>query len=181
MNRPIQTLSSRVLWTSRWYSLRQDAIRLPDGSEGTYTVVDKGGAAWVLPVLPNGDLVLIRHYRYTLDQWCWEIPAGGIDPDETPTQAAVRELREEIGGMSERWQSLGRYATMNGIGNEWGHFFIAFDVTLGEAALEPAEVLSVHPTPAARALEMARTGEMDDMQSAFAMLLAEPFLKGPIT
>ena len=71
-----ETLSSRFLWQSRWYNLRQDHIRTQDGHEFTYTIVDHPGAVWVVPITADGHVILIRHYRYTVDDWCWEVPAG---------------------------------------------------------------------------------------------------------
>lgn len=172
MPRPFQTLSSRIAWACHWYRVRQDRILLPNGQEGEYNIVEKEPAVWVLPVTAEKDVVLIRSYRYTVDDWCWEIPAGGIKPDQTPEQAAKAELREEIGGSAEMWHFLGQSYIANGICNEVGHFYLATGVTLTEPQHEAAEVIEIHRVPIAEALRMARANEISDAPSALVILLA---------
>jgi len=66
MKRPFKTLSSRIAWSCPWYAIRQDEILLPDGSQGVYNTVTKATAVWILPVTPQGEIVLCRSYRYTV-------------------------------------------------------------------------------------------------------------------
>ncbi|MCB8944553.1 MAG: hypothetical protein H6658_12455 [Ardenticatenaceae bacterium] len=66
MKKPYQTLSSRIAWSSPWYRIRQDEIITPNGQPGVYNVVEKEAAVWIVPVLANGDVVLIYNYRYTV-------------------------------------------------------------------------------------------------------------------
>lgn len=172
INPPITTLVSRIAWECPWYAVRQDRIRLPDGSEGVYNVVIKCDAVWIVPITAAGEVVLIHNYRHTLGEWCWELPAGGIRDGQSPLEAAQRELREETGGVATDWRFLLRVSTMNGVGTEYGHVFLAGGVTLGQPRREPAEVMTVHILPLAKALAMARAGEINDSMSALALLLA---------
>ncbi len=176
--RPYHTLGSEIIWRSPWYALRQDRIRLPDGSEGTYTVVEKPDAVWIVPVTAKGEIALIWHYRYTLDKWFWEIPAGNIPDGLSAEEAARRELLEEIGGAAKALRPIAHFYTMNGIGTEAAHVFLATGVALGEAHREPTEIMEVHTFSAARALAMAQGGDIDDGPSALALLLAAPYLMG---
>ena len=73
-----ETLESEYLWQSQWYNLRQDRLRTQEGHEFTYTIVDHPGAVWVVPVTTEGQVALIRNYRHTVDDWCYEVPAGGL-------------------------------------------------------------------------------------------------------
>jgi ADP-ribose pyrophosphatase len=173
---PYQTLSTKYLWKSKWYNLRQDEIRTPDGSRGTYTVVEHPGAVWIVPVTTQGEIVLEWQYRYTVQDWCWEVPAGGLLPGTTPEQMARRELREEIGGTAARLQYIGQFYTMNGIGTEVAHVFLATGVELGEVQREPTEIMELRRVPVAEALRMARAGEISDGPSALALLLSEAHL-----
>ena len=173
---PFQTLSSRIDWECNWYRVRRDEIALPDGKEATYNVVEMRDSAFILPVTSEGKIVLIRNYRYALKSWIWEIPAGGIQTGETAQEAAERELREEIGGRSYNWQFLLKAATMNGIGNHHSHFFLARDVVLSEAQHEETEAMTIHPMSVKDALNLAKSGEMNDALSICAILLAEPYL-----
>ena len=170
---PYQTLSSRYLWTSRWYNLRQDEIVTPDGSRQTYTVVEHPGAVWVVPVTPDGHVILEWQYRYTVRDWCWEVPAGGLLPGIAPDEMARRELREEIGATAASLEPIAWFYTMNGIGTEVAHVFLARDVRPGRPQREPTEVIHTRPVPIAEALRMARDGEITDGPSALALLLCQ--------
>ena len=177
MKRPFVTLASRIAWSCPWYQIRQDDLRLPDGSAGVYNVVEKTPAAWIVPVTTDGQLVLIRNYRYTVDDWCLEIPAGSLLPDQTKEEAAARELREEIGGVAAAWEYVGQFYTANGICNEISHIFLATGVALHQPAHEPAEVMEVLQVPIDRALALARTNQISDGPSALAILLCEGRLR----
>lgn len=175
--KPYQTLASRLLFQSRWYQLRQDDVILPNGEQTVYNVIQKGDAVWVVPVLTDGRIVLINQYRYAIDQWCLELPAGNIGSDTTPEETAHRELLEEVGGRTASMTFLGKYWTMKGIGNEMGHFYLARDVTLsGKFDHEPTEVIELQIVPARQAIEMARSGQIPDAPSALALLLCEKYL-----
>ena len=171
MQKPFVTLSSAVVWSSPWYSIRQDKILLPDGEEGTYNIVQKNDAVWIVPALESGDIVLIHTYRYTVDDWCWEVPAGNVEVGQTPQEAAVAELAQEVGGQAESWEYIGRFYLANGICDEVGHIFLARGVTLSATAHEPAEVMTVHRFSRAEALAMAQDGRISDGPSALALLL----------
>jgi len=172
-----ETLDSKFLWQSRWYNLRQDRVRTQDGHEFTYTLIDHPGAVWVVPVTADGQVVLIRSYRYTVDEWCYEVPAGGLSPDLSPEEVARRELAEEVGGQAAALHSVGRFYTSNGISNEVAYVYLATGVELGEAQREPTELIEIKLVPVAEALRMARQGEIADGPSALALLWCEPLLQ----
>ena len=174
---PFVTRSSRVAWSSPWFQVRQDEILLPDGRPGVYNVVEHEGAVWIIPVTASGEIVLIYHYRYSVDDWCWEIPAGGLKEDLSLEKTALEELREEIGGEATQIEYAGRFYTSNGISNEVAHIFIATGVNLGPTAHEPAEVMEVHVKPIEEVLRMARANEISDGPSALALLLNESRLR----
>jgi 8-oxo-dGTP pyrophosphatase MutT (NUDIX family) len=173
---PYTTLASRYLWQSCWYNLRQDHLRAPDGSELTYTVVEKPGAVWVVPVTTGGDLVLIEQYRYAIDGWCLEVPAGNIEPGHAPAAMAARELREEIGGTAGQVVPVAEFFTMNGIGDEVAHVFLALEVTLAAPEREATEHIRLRQVPVPDGLRMARQGIIKDGPSALAILLSETAL-----
>lgn len=173
---PYQTFSSRYIWRSKWYSVRQDEIGTPDGSRGTYTVIEHPGAVWVVPVTDQGEIVLEWQYRYTVQDWCWEVPAGGLLPGTDPEEMARRELLEEIGGTAAELRFVGQFYTMNGIGDEVARVYLATGVELGEANREPTEIMDLRRVPVAEALRMAHAGEISDGPSALALLLCERYL-----
>lgn len=170
---PIRTLSSDVVWSSPWYDVRQDKIKLPDGSHGIFNIVQHAGAVWIIPVTIDGEIVLLRHYRYTVDDWCWEIPAGGLKPGLSLEETALEELQEEIGGTSGALDYMGQFYTSNGISDEIAHIFLASEVQLGEPDHEPAEIIEIHLISIDDALEMAHSNKISDGPSALALLLCE--------
>lgn len=171
-----ETLTSEYLWQSRWYNLRQDRLRTQDGHEFTYTIVDHPGAVWVVPVTVDGHIVLVWNYRYAVDGWCYEVPAGGLSPDLTPEEVARRELLEEVGGTASELRYVGQFYTSNGISNEVAYVYLATGVELGETHREPTELMEMRLVPVAEALRMAREGEISDGPSALALLWCEPLL-----
>ncbi len=171
---PYQTLSSRVVWRTPWYILREDRIRLPDGSDGVYTVVERPGAVWIVPLLSDGRMVLIRNYRYTVRRWLWEVPAGGLPEDRTPEETARKELSEEIGGQASGIELVATFYTTAGISNERAFVFLARGVTLGQPDREPTEVMERHIFPVSQVMQMIRDGTISDGPSALAILLCAP-------
>jgi ADP-ribose pyrophosphatase len=176
-SRPFRTVRSRIAWSCPWYRVREDVIVLPDGSEGVYNVVEHPGAVWIVPVTAAGEVVLLNHYRHTVDDWCWEVPAGGLKAGQQPSDAAREELAQEIGGRAQHWHYIGPFYGSNGISNEQGHIYLALGVVLGAPAHEPAEVIEIHRKPLAEALRMAQANEMSDGPSALALLLSVPYLR----
>jgi ADP-ribose pyrophosphatase len=169
-------LESRYLWQSQWYNLRQDRLRAPGGDEFTYTLIEHPGAVWTVPVTTEGQIALIWNYRYAVDDWCYEVPAGGLSPDSSPKETARRELLEEIGGTARELRAIGQFYTSNGISNELAYVYLAIDVELGQSHREPTELMEIRLVPIEAAMRMAREGEITDGPSALALLWCEPLL-----
>ena len=104
--KPIITEHTMIAWECPYYRVRRDQIRLQDGTEGLYHVLEMRDSVFVVPVLEDGRIVLIYSYRHTLGEWVWEVPAGGIKPDQSPENAARAELQEEIGGNASHLRFL---------------------------------------------------------------------------
>ena len=171
-----ETIDSKYLWQSHWYNLRQDRLRTPEGREYTYTLVDHPGAVWIVPVTAEGRVALIWHYRYPVDDWCYEVPAGGLSPGLSPEEVAHRELLEEVGGRAAELRHMGQFYTSNGISSEVAYVYLATGVELGETQREPTELMEIRLVPVEEALRMARAGEITDGPSALALLWCEPMI-----
>jgi len=175
-----QRLTTDYPYTYHMFRVRQDQVRWPDGHVGPYAYIQSEGAVWVVPVTADAQVVLIRQFRYTIDDWCWEVPAGGFhDFTGSPIALAKQELAEEVGGTSDDWLHVGSYRPGVSTIDEICHIVLACGVRLDrEPQREPSEIIEVHLVPIARALEMARSGEMVDGHSALALLRCEPYLNG---
>jgi GrpB-like predicted nucleotidyltransferase (UPF0157 family) len=168
-------------YESRWHNLRRDEVRLPGGEEIVYTYQEHAGFVTVLPVTPAGQVVMIRSYRYTVDDWCWELPAGGLGDKlgYSPEEVARQELREETGADCLEMREIGWFYSMNGTSTARCTFFLATGVQLnGLPELEATELSDVHLMPLEQALQMARDGRITDADSALVLLRCEPILHG---
>lgn len=170
---PFRQTGSRTAWRCPWFEIRQDDLVLPDGSRGQYHTLVKGDGVWVVPRTADGRIVLLRAWRHTVGDWCWEVPAGTRKPGASPEETAREELLEEAGGTAATLERVGGFYTAVGVSSECGHVFFADGVVLGASAPEPTEVIEVHLVPPATALAWARDGTMADSNSALAVLRCE--------
>ena len=156
----------RVVYENPWIAVWHDDVTRPDGGPGIYGVVHFRNAASGVVVLDDADrLLLVGQHRYTLDAYSWEIPEGGVAPDEEPLDGIRRELREETGVEATTWVEIGRYALSNSITDELGLVWLATGLSQGTAAPEPTEELAVRWVPFDEALAMTVDGRITDAVS----------------
>jgi ADP-ribose pyrophosphatase len=175
---PFRVEGSRVAWSCPWYEVRQDDLVLPDGSRIQYHTVVKGDGVWVVPLLDDGRVVMLRAWRHTVQEWCWEVPAGSRKPGAGPEETARAELLEEAGGVAASLEQVARWYTAPGVLGEAGYCFLARGVRLGAPQREPSEVHEVHLVEAETALGWARDGTVADAPSALALLRCEGRIRG---
>jgi ADP-ribose pyrophosphatase len=163
---------SRYLFQSRWYAVRQDELISPQGQAITYTVVEHPGFVVIVPLLPDGRVVMERIYRHPLQRVNLECPSGGLD-GEAPEVAARRELEEETGYRADHLIDLGKYAASSGISDEEFFVFLAMNVRAdGVLRREITEDIEIELIPLADLRSMVLRGEITDAPSALAILLA---------
>ncbi len=172
-----RTLSRATLFSSKWYNLQQDQVALPNGAEITYTWVEHPGCAVVVPLTAEGNVVMQRQYRYTVNETLLELAAGAFNPEDAdaPLHCAVRELREEQGLVAGRWTALGSFHTAIGISNVTAHAFLAEQLTEVDSDLEVTEQQAGFESvsiPFVEAVEMCYDGRISDGLTIIAMLRA---------
>ena len=172
---PWITLSSQKIYENPWYGLQQDRVRTHTGAEITYTFMDHPGAVAVVPITPEGEIILIKSYRYTVKDWCWEIPMGGRDHEDLEV-VARKELKEEIGGVCRSLEYINFFYTSNGVSNGRCDVFLARDVKMGVSYPEDSELLKIHVLPKDEVFHLARAGKFSDGLSALSLFLCEPYL-----
>ena len=175
--------ATRRIHTGRVLNLDVDTVRFPDGSTGDLEIIRHPGASAVLPFLsdPAGDdpqIMLIKQYRYAAEDFLYEIPAGRLDPGESPLTCARRELLEETGCTAETIEHLYTFYTTPGFIDERIHAFLAMGLTHGEAGREADEFMTVETMTLSRALELIRGGEIKDGKTALVILYAAGFRAG---
>jgi ADP-ribose pyrophosphatase len=151
--------------------VRRDTVRLPDGSLATREYVVHPGAVLIVPVLPDGRLVVERQFRYPVGEVFLEFPAGKLDPGEAELVTAQRELAEEAGYAAATWTPLGRIHSVVGYSNEAIDFFIAEGLTHVGAAPDDGEFLEIVILTLGEMLAALDRGEITDAKTVAALLL----------
>jgi ADP-ribose pyrophosphatase len=154
--KPWKRLASRTLHRHDRVVIREDVLELPEGRERRYPVMQLGESAGILPLTAEGQVVLVRQYRHVTGGFCWEIPGGGIHPDESPDEAAQRELREEAGYRAGRLRRLGGFWPNNAYLDEVIHVYLAEDLTPDPLPADQDEHLERRTFPFSEALAMAQ-------------------------
>jgi 8-oxo-dGTP pyrophosphatase MutT (NUDIX family) len=168
---PWRRLSRRSVYRNPWLELFHDDVLRPDGSPGIYGVVHlRNAAVGVVPIDPDGRVLLVGQYRYTLDEYSWEIPEGGVGEGEDLLEGAQRELREETGFEAADWRELFRFSMSNSVTDETGVIFQATALTAGEAAPEATEDIEVRWVLLDEAIAMIDRGEITDVMSVAGLL-----------
>ena len=137
------------------------------------------GASAVVPFItepgPDAEILLIKQYRYAAERFLYEVPAGRLDPGESPSDCARRELKEETGCTAKAVEYLFTMFTTPGFTDEQIHVFAAWGLEHGETARETDEFMSVETVTVPNALELVRTGGIMDAKTSLAILYAHEF------
>jgi 8-oxo-dGTP pyrophosphatase MutT (NUDIX family) len=169
---PWKTLSSKPVYSNPWIAVREEQVINPSGGEGIYGVVSmKNLAIGIVPVDADGYTYLVGQYRYTLNEYTWEIPEGGCPMGTDPLDTAKRELKEETGYTANKWTKLSRIHTSNSVTDEVGFLYLAEELTAGESMPEETEKLSVRKVHLKEAIEMVMRSEITDSMSTTALLM----------
>ncbi len=168
---PWQTLSGKLIYDNPWIQVNEYDVINPKGGKGIYGKVSfKGLAIGIIPVDEAGNTWLVGQYRYTLDEYSWEIPMGGVPFDEDVEAGALRELREETGLTAGRLEYLSKIHTSNSVTDEVGHIYVAKELTEGATEFDDTEDLAVRKLPFKDVLEMVLDGKITDSLSVAGIL-----------
>ena len=149
--------------------MRRDRVRLPNGGEATREYVVHPGAVLIVPILPDGRLVLERQFRFPVGRVMLEFPAGKIDPQETPLATAKRELREEAGFAAGTWRHIGTIHPEIGYSTEAIEIYLATDLTYVGAQLDEGEFLDVVLMTEEELLAAFDSGDVTDGKTVAAL------------
>lgn len=169
---PWTTLSGEEKYDNKWINVTEYQVINPGGGRGIYGKVHfKNKAIGIVAVDDQMNTWLVGQYRYTINEWSWEIPEGGGTSDQTPLEAAKRELLEETGLRAKHWSQLMRLHTSNSVTDEEGFIFLAEGLESGENHLEETEAdMKVWKLPFVEALQMVMDEKITDSMSVMGIL-----------
>lgn len=152
--------------------VKRDTVELPNGHTAPREWIKHPGAAAIVPILPNGDIILVKQFRYPVNKVTIEIPAGKLDVEgEDPIACAHRELSEETGYSAGKMWKLTTIATTVGFSNEWIHLYAAEDLHSGKQHTDADEFINCMKVPLKEAVKMIEEGKIFDSKSIIAILL----------
>lgn len=163
-------LASESVYKGRLLDARRDRVRLPNGKESTREYLVHPGAAVIIPVFDNGDVILERQYRYPLHRDFIELPAGKLDPGEDPLSCAQRELTEETGYVAREWRPLTTIYPCIGYSDERLVFYLARGLSHVGDHCDHDEFLEILRVPMAEAMAMVGDGRINEGKTVMGLL-----------
>ncbi len=169
-------LTSKQIFDGKVVKLFVDTVELPDGREAIREIVRHPGAVCVIPVTNDGDVIMVKQYRYAFEQIMLEIPAGKLEPGEDPLEAVKRELEEESGVVANNIEYMGEIFTTVAIFDEKIHAYLATDLVFNNAHPDDDEFLEVEKIPLKTLVDMVMNGEIKDSKTQICILKAHKLL-----
>jgi len=164
-----QVVESHRLYEGRVVSLRVDRVKLPDGRSAVREVVEHAPVVAIVALDGEGKVLLVRQYRLPVQRLLLEIPAGGIDPGESPEEAAQRELQEETGQRAGRLERLCSFFASPGYCDEYMHLYLATALERSALAADADERIEVVRLPLSEALQLIERGEICDAKTIIGL------------
>ena len=177
MNLTEKMLKSQLIFDGKVLHVYKDDIELPNKKQGMREYIKHIGAVCVVPITDDGKVILVKQYRYAVQQELLEIPAGKLDSsDEDPLEAAKRELREETGAIAKNITPLGLYLGSPAILSEKIHMYLATGLTIGETSPDEDEFIEICHIPIDEAVKMVLEGSIPDGKTQAGILRAYSML-----
>lgn len=157
-----KSISSSLVFEGRTINLRVDVVELPDGRQARREIVEHPGAVAIVPILDNGEVILVNQFRAPINRIALEIPAGKLEPGELPENCAMRELEEETGYSAGKLEHKATFFTTPGFSDEIMHLYVATQLKRSRKHPDADEFLETETIPLDELKKMARNGEIVD-------------------
>lgn len=172
----VEVLQSENIYQGRAFDVRRDQIRLPNGRTAAMDIVDHSQAVTILPVDAAGEIWFVRQYRHPIGELLLELPAGTLEANEDPQEAAGREIREEIGMAASELQLLSEFYLAPGYSTEYMYIYLATGLSPAPLDQDEDEYLFVEKIPTTEAYRMLASGQLRDAKTLLGLELARPHL-----
>lgn len=166
-----KVVSSNEIFNGRILKVKLDKVLLPNGKISSREVVLHPGAVAILPILPNGDIVFVKQYRYPIDSIIYELPAGKLELNEKPLKCAIRELSEETGYDTNNLEFLTTIVTTPGFSNENIYLYLAKNLIKSKQHLDEDEFIDVEVLSVSKVKQMILEGNIFDSKTLSALLV----------
>ena len=163
-------LNSKEIFKGNVFRVTMDQVELENGMTSFREVVHHNGGACILPLTDDDKVLMVRQYRYALKEELWELPAGKLEKDEDPFEAAKRELEEECGLTADHYTPLGEFYPTVGYDTEIIYMWVATGLHTTQMHLDDDEFLTPDRIPLAKAYEMVMSGEIKDGKTIAGVL-----------
>lgn len=170
-------ISSEKVFEGKIIKLFFDKVMLPNKKLATREKVWHPGAVAVVPLTSNNEIILIKQYRYPVEEVLIEIPAGKLDKDEAPGDCAKRELQEEVGVVGGNLVHLTSFHTTPGFSNEFLHLYLAINFEKKENNPDEDEFLQILSIPIKDCIDWVFEGRIKDAKSIIGILMANEYIK----
>ena len=167
----------KQIFNGRIIKLEVEKVELPNGSVCEMEIVRHPGGSAVVALDTENRVCLLKQYRYVVDSWVWELPAGKIDDEEPPFETAKRELEEEAGVIANHWDELGYMISSPGVFDEKVYLYLAQDLKEVTQQPEEHEVFELHWLDFDEAIKLAFNGIISDGKTVVALTRAKNLLK----
>ncbi len=175
-----QLVGSDRLYEGHIVNLRKDTLQLPDGREVTREIVEHSPAVVILAFDDEGRIAFVRQWRSATGKALLELPAGGVDPGETPEQAAARELQEEVGLKPGKLEPLHGFWVAPGWATEYLHGFVARDCERSSLPADTDERIEVRYLTLGEAMALIEEGEIEDAKTIILLQAIALRAAGPL-
>lgn len=169
--------SEQEIFKGKVFRVIVDEALLENGKLARREVVHHHGGACVAAITPEKEIYMVRQFRYSFGEELWELPAGKLEPNEDPLEAAKRELEEEAGITAQNYFDLGVLYPTVGFCTEKIYTWAATDLKATQQHLDEDEFLSVYKVPLKKAVEMVLSGEIRDSKTAVAVLKLDQLIQ----
>lgn len=166
-----------TMYKGRIVTVRDDVVELQNGQHARREVVEHPGGVAIVPVNEDGDILMVRQYRYPMEEELLEIPAGKLDYNENHFDCAVRELSEETGCTAGKMVFLGPIYPSPGFSKEVLYIYLATELESGDMHLDENEFLSVETIPMDTLVDKVMSGEIKDGKTIIGILKAKKHLE----